>query len=75
MWSILAQRVVGDDQFAIGDSPVQLLTALHGGGIVVALMCIGFLWLFMTGFCARGVKLREQNRRIAELEAQLRREP
>jgi hypothetical protein len=66
LWSVLAQKVTGDELFALG-TPAEL----HGGGLVVILTLIGSVWLLLTGFAARGAALRQRDRRIAELEAKL----
>ena len=70
LWSAVAQKLTGDDLFALG-TPAELAAALHGGGLVVLLTLIGFLWLLLTGFMARGAVLCQRNRLIIELEAKL----
>ncbi len=73
LWSVLSQRLTGEDLYAIGSKPAELANALRGGDIVVVLSLAGFLWLFMTGFTARGAMIRQRDCRIAELEAKLNR--
>ena len=70
LWSDLSQRLTGDDCFAIG-KPAEVAVALNGGGLVASFMLIGFFWLLLAGFAARGAALRERDRRIAEMEAKL----